>query len=125
MTGTNQKAGVLSRIPDALSGLLGGGSTAVGLSIGTSSIKLVELKKAGKSWKLIHFGLAQLPENAVVNREIMNQIAVVDSLKTLIGQIKLRNKSVCTALSGRLVIIAFACSRAFSRSPRWAWATAR
>ena len=83
----------------------GGGETAVGLSIGSSSIKLVELKKIGKTWKLLHFGVVQLPEDAIVNREIVNAIAVVDSLKTLVGQIKLKSRSVCTALSGTSVII--------------------
>jgi type IV pilus assembly protein PilM len=83
----------------------GGGETAVGLSIGSSSIKLVELKKTGKTWKLLHFGVVQLPEDAIVNREIVNAIAVVDSLKTLVGQIKLKSRAVCTALSGTSVII--------------------
>ncbi|MCM2276758.1 MAG: pilus assembly protein PilM [Oligoflexia bacterium] len=85
-------------------GLLSGG-TAVGLSIGSSSIKLVELKKAGKSWKLLHFGIVQLPEDVIVNREIVNDIAVVESIKTLISQIKLKSKAVCTALSGTSLII--------------------
>jgi type IV pilus assembly protein PilM len=82
-----------------------GGETAVGLSIGSSSIKLVELKKQGKSWKMLHFGIVQLPEDVIVQREIINQIAVVDSLKTLINQIKLRTKNVCTSISGTSLII--------------------
>lgn len=77
----------------------GGGSTCVGLSIGTSSIKLVELKKSGKTWKLLHFGIVQLPEDVVINREIINPIVVVESIKTLVGQLKLKNKEVCTSLS--------------------------
>jgi type IV pilus assembly protein PilM len=90
-----------------LSGMLsfGSGETCVGLSIGSSAIKLVELKKVGKSWKLLHFGVVQLPEDAVVNREIVNQIAVVDSIKTLTNQLKLKTKSVCTAISGTSLII--------------------
>lgn len=90
-----------------LSGLfaLGGDATAVGLSIGSSSIKLAELQRKGKSWKLLHFGVFQLPEDAIVDREIVNQIAVVESIKTLIAQIRLRSKSVCTGLSGTSLII--------------------
>ena len=92
-----------------LSGLMnffaGGGDTAVGLSIGTSSIKLVELKKQGKVWKMLHFGIVQLPEDVIVHREIINQIAVVDSLKTLTSQIQLKSKNVCSALSGTSLII--------------------
>lgn len=94
---------MLSRLADLLS--FGGDSTAIGLSIGTSSIKLVELRKTRKDWKLLHFGMIQLPEEAIVNREIINPIAVVESLKTLISQLKLKTKNVCIAISGTSVII--------------------
>src|SRR3954452_15145385 len=87
-----------------ISDLFGGGS-ALGLSVGTSAIKLVELKKSGKVWKLLHFGIVQLPEDVIVNREIVNQIAVVDNIKTLTNQLKLKTKSVCTSLSGTSLII--------------------
>ncbi|OFY99476.1 MAG: hypothetical protein A2070_15365 [Bdellovibrionales bacterium GWC1_52_8] len=82
-----------------------GGGSAVGLSIGSSSIKLVELKKTGKSWRLLHFGIVQLPEDVIVNREIVNSVAVSDHIRTLISQIKLGSKNVCTALSGTSMII--------------------
>jgi type IV pilus assembly protein PilM len=93
----------IGRLPEMFS--VGGGDTAVGLSIGSSSIKLVELKKSGKAWKLLHFGMVQLPEEAIVNREITNSIAVVDSLRNLISQMKLKSKNVCTSLSGTSLII--------------------
>ncbi len=80
-------------------------STVVGLSIGTSSIKIVEMKKNKNQWKLLNFGLVQLNEDAIVNREIVNQIAVVDALKTLVKQIKPKNKNVCSAISGTGVIV--------------------
>ena len=98
------KAGFLSKITDLLSSL-GGSESAVGLSVGSSAIKLVELKKTGKTWKLLHFGVAQLPEDVIINREIVNQIAVVDCIRTLIGQLKLKSKSVCTGMSGTSLII--------------------
>ena len=84
---------------------MGGAQTSIGLSIGSSSVKIVELKRTGKSWKLLHFGIVQLPENVIVNREIVNSIAVVESIKTLIAQIKLKTNQVCTAISGNSVII--------------------
>ncbi|MGZ3698095.1 MAG: type IV pilus biogenesis protein PilM, partial [Bdellovibrionota bacterium] len=63
------------------------------------------MKKSGKLWKLLHFGIVQLPDDVVVNREIVNPIAVVESIKTLVNQIKLRNKNVCTSITGTSVII--------------------
>ena len=57
-------------------------SHVVGLSIGSSSVKLIELKRAGKLWKLMHFGMVHLPEDAILDREIVNTIAVTESIKT-------------------------------------------
>ena len=79
--------------------------SAVGLSIGSTSVKIVELKRFKKGWKLIHFGMIQLPEDVIVNREIINNIAVSDSIKTLVQQLKLKSKNVCTSLSGTSLII--------------------
>jgi len=105
MAGTGQKQsseGLLSKIKGLFSG---GGGTSVGLSIGSSSIKLVELKKSGKSWRLESWGVVQLPTDALSHREIVNSIAVVDSLKALVGSLKLKSKQVCTALSGPSMMI--------------------
>jgi len=96
--------GFLSNIGSVITGG-GQGQTAVGLSIGTSAIKLVELKKDGKAWRLLHFGIVQLPEDVIVNREIANPIAVTESIKTLVSQIKLKNSSICTSLSGTSLLI--------------------
>jgi type IV pilus assembly protein PilM len=99
-------AGTGGGLASKLSGLFsGGGGNPIGLSIGSSSIKLVELKKTGKGHKLLHFGISQLPEDAIVNREIVNHIAVVEMTKNLVDQIKLRNKPACISLSGTSVII--------------------
>lgn len=83
----------------------GGSKSAIGLSIGSSSIKLVELKKSGKSWKLIRFAMLPLPEDSVVNREVMNHVAVVDVVKQLAASAKLSSKNVTTGLSGPSLII--------------------
>ena len=98
---------LVKKLIDSISAALpvGGGSTAVGLSIGSSAIKIVELKKTGKTWKLLHFGIVQLPEDVIVNREIVNAISVTDNIKSLVNQIKLGNKFVTTALSGTSLII--------------------
>lgn len=100
----------LSKIAESVGGLnkllsLGGSPSAIGLSIGTSSVKMVELKKTRKAWKMLHYGIINLPEDAIVNREIVNQIAVVESIKSLIGRVKLKSKNVCSSLSGTSVIV--------------------
>jgi type IV pilus assembly protein PilM len=85
---------------------LGGGpSSVVGLSIGSSSIKLIELGKSKKSWKLLHFGMVALPPDSIVNREIVNPVAVTDHLRQLVGAMQLKSKKVCASLSGNSCII--------------------
>ena len=100
---------LVKKIPKLLSNLFGsfsgGGSSVVGMSIGSSSIKLVELKQKGKTWKLLHFGMVQLPEDVVVNREIMNSDVISDGIKSLVNQIKFKNKNVSISISGPSVII--------------------
>lgn len=82
-----------------------GGQTQIGVSIGSSSVKIVELKKSGKSCSLVHFGVAQLPDEAIQNREIANHMAVVDALKSIVTQLKIKGRPVTIALSGAAVII--------------------
>ncbi|MBI2606568.1 MAG: type IV pilus assembly protein PilM [Deltaproteobacteria bacterium] len=82
-----------------------GSKTQIGVSIGTSSIKVAELKKSGKTYSLEHFGVAQLPDETIVNREIVNHMAVVDALRGLAGELKIKGRGVVTALSGAAVIV--------------------
>lgn len=83
-----------------------GATTQIGVSIGSSSVKIAELKKMGKKgYSLVHFGVAQLPDEAISNREIVNHMAVVDALKGLVSQLKLKGKGVVTSLSGASVIV--------------------
>lgn len=82
-----------------------GRESCIGLSIGTASIKLVEIQKSRKGWSLLNFGIVPLPEDAIVNREIVNSVAVIEKIKSLTDRIKLRSKSVCTSISGNALII--------------------
>ncbi|MFZ9595947.1 MAG: type IV pilus assembly protein PilM [Bdellovibrionia bacterium] len=83
----------------------GSDGSAIGLSLGTTSVKLVELKKAGKAWKLIHFAMAQLPDDVIVNREVVNSLRLVETIKSVTSQLKLSSKSVCTGMSGNSLMI--------------------
>jgi type IV pilus assembly protein PilM len=82
-----------------------GAATHIGVSIGTSCVKIAELKKSGKTYSLVHFGVAQLPDEAISGREIVNHMAVVDAIKGLVGQLKMKGKVVVTSLSGASVIV--------------------
>ena len=83
----------------------GGGASPIGLNIASSNIKIAELKKSGKQWKLVKFSMAPLPEEAVVNREIINPIVVSDTIKNISNSIKLSSKNTCVGLGGAALII--------------------
>ncbi|HLG18312.1 MAG TPA: type IV pilus assembly protein PilM [Bdellovibrionota bacterium] len=77
----------------------------VGLDIGSSAVKLVELKQTKKGLELLHFKMVPLPPEAIVDGAIMNSNAVVDAITELIGQEKLKRKDVAISVSGHSVIV--------------------
>ena len=77
----------------------------VGLDIGTHSIKLVQLRKAGKGYQLLHFGMMPLMPEAIVDGAIMNAGAVVETIRNLLRMEKINTKDVATAISGQSVIV--------------------
>ena len=79
----------------------------VGLDIGDSSIKVVELKELGRGrgWEVQSLAIEPLPQEAIVDGTIMDAGLVVDTLRRVWNQHKIRNRRVATALSGHSVII--------------------
>jgi len=79
--------------------------TCVGLDIGSSSVKAVQLKKGKKGVQLLAFGMEPLMPQTIVDGTIMDQGAVVDAIRTLWSRLKLRQKDVAIAIAGHSVII--------------------
>ena len=77
----------------------------IGIDIGSSSIKMVQLKEAKGSYHLASLGLAVLPSEAIVDNAIMDSNAIVDTVKGLLDSQKLKTKNVATSVSGHSVII--------------------
>src|SRR4051812_49308811 len=78
---------------------------SVGLDIGSSSVKLVYLKETKRGFALEAFNVAPLPPEAIVDGALMNSSAIVDAIKELFGQAKLKVKNVAIGISGHSVII--------------------
>lgn len=77
----------------------------VGIDIGTHSIKLVHIKKAGKNYQLLNFGVMPLKPDSIVDGAIMNAEAVVEGIRNLLRMEKIKTKDVATAISGQSVIV--------------------
>jgi type IV pilus assembly protein PilM len=87
--------------------LFGKSKNLVGLDIGSSAIKLVELKDLGKGkgFQLKSFGIEPLPAEAIVGGTIMDSGAVIDAITKLIQEKAIKNLSVATSVDGNSVII--------------------
>lgn len=82
-----------------------GAKPIVGIDIGSSAIKLVEAEKKRTGWVVRSFNSVTLPEDAIVDGEIVNHAAVVEAIKALIKESSVRTKQVCTSVAGSSVII--------------------
>jgi len=78
----------------------------IGLDIGSSAIKLIELKerKAGE-YNLLRLGLEPLSPEAIVDGSIMDSSLVVDAIHKLNEESKIKAANFATSLSGHSVII--------------------
>ena len=78
---------------------------AVGLDIGSSSVKLVQLKEKRDGYVLQAFGSAPLPPEAIVDGALMNSAAIVQAIQELVAQQKVKVKDVAIGVRGHSVII--------------------
>ena len=77
----------------------------VGLDIGSSSIKLVELRKKGSDFELVSLGMESLGQDAVVDGAIMDSFTVATSIEKVFNDNKIKTANVATAISGHSVIV--------------------
>src|SRR3990170_4031739 len=88
-------------------GLFGGKKQVnlVGLDIGSSSVKAVELKKTKDGFELLSVGLEPLSPETVVDGAIIDALSVSAAIDRIYAGQKVKNKNVATSVSGHSVII--------------------
>jgi type IV pilus assembly protein PilM len=77
----------------------------VGLDIGSSAVKAVELKPAGKGYKVAAFGSEPIPPDSIVDGAIIDGGAVADSIRRLFDRRHIKTREVAASLSGNAVIV--------------------
>ena len=77
----------------------------VGIDIGSSSVKLVQLKKQKGVFHLESFGMAPLPSETIVDNTIMDSASIKEAVKNLLESQKIKTKNIVTSMSGNSVII--------------------
>lgn len=79
--------------------------SVVGLDIGSSAVKAVELKPAGKGFKVVAFGTEPVPPDSIVDGAIIDGAAVTDAIRRVFENKAFKTKEVAASLSGNAVIV--------------------
>ncbi|MEO7274121.1 MAG: type IV pilus assembly protein PilM [Vicinamibacterales bacterium] len=77
----------------------------VGLDLGSSAVKAIELKAVGKGYKVVAFGSEPIPPDSIVDGTIVDGPAVVAALRRLFDGGHIKTKEVAASLSGNAVIV--------------------
>ncbi len=77
----------------------------LGLDIGSSSIKVVEISSGSKGMELLKLGVAPLPPDAIVQGDFLNVSAIVDGIREAVSMSGTSLKDVATSVSGHSVIV--------------------
>src|SRR3989440_12286425 len=77
----------------------------VGLDIGSSSIKSVELKSTKAGYELMSFGMESLAPDTVVDGAIMDAPQVANAISRIFDTANVKTKNVSTSVSGHSVIV--------------------
>jgi len=84
---------------------LGKTKSLIGLDIGSSSVKAVELKKTKSGYELVSYGLEALAQDTVVDGAIMDAPSVAEKIISIFDAQKIKSKDVATSVSGHSVIV--------------------
>lgn len=77
----------------------------IGLDIGSSSIKMVELRDDRNGYKLQNLAISALPPEAIVDGALMDSATIIDTIRDVIAASKTKSKDVVTSVSGHSVIV--------------------
>ena len=83
----------------------GGAKTIVGLDIGSSCIKAVELKRNKGEITVSSLGVEPLASDIVVDSMIVDSGSVSSAISKIFNEHKIKSKSVATSVSGHSVIV--------------------
>jgi len=84
---------------------LGRPKSVVGLDIGSSAVKAVELRPAGRGFRVAAYAAEPLPPDSIVDGAIIDGTAVAESVQRLLDSGAFKTREVVASLSGNAVIV--------------------
>jgi type IV pilus assembly protein PilM len=85
--------------------VLGKTRSVVGLDIGSSAVKAVELKPSGKGYKVTAFASEPVPSDSIVDGAIIDGAAVAEAIRRLFETNHIKTREVAASLAGTAVIV--------------------
>ena len=82
-----------------------GKKNLVGLDIGSSSIKAVELQRKGNTYQLLNLGFENLSPDTVVDGQIMELNNVSNVITSIFGEHQIKTNRIAAGVSGHSVIV--------------------
>ncbi len=77
----------------------------VGLDIGSSAVKAIELKASGRGFKVVAMGVEPVPPDSIVDGAIIDASAVTDAVRRVLQSPRFKARDVVASLSGSSVIV--------------------
>jgi type IV pilus assembly protein PilM len=84
---------------------LGAAKSIVGLDIGSSSIKAVELKRSRNGLEVAHMAMEPLSSDIVVDSMIVDSGSVASAISKIFNETGIKTRAVATSVSGHSVIV--------------------
>jgi type IV pilus assembly protein PilM len=81
------------------------GRNLVGVDIGASSIKVVQLREARKKLQIARWGWAALPPQTIIDGHVMNSGVVTETLARIFHDGKIQQRDVAISVYGQSVIV--------------------
>ncbi len=85
--------------------MFGKSKALVGLDIGSSSVKAIELKPAGRALRVSAWGVEPIPPDNIVDGAVIDGASVADAIRRLLDRVSPKAKDVAASLSGNAVIV--------------------
>jgi len=82
-----------------------GKDTVVGIDIGSSYVKAVEVEPSGTGWRLVNAALEPTPLDSCRDGTITNVLDVAQAVRTLLRSANIRGSAAIAAISGSQVIV--------------------
>ncbi len=79
--------------------------TLVGLDIGSSAVKAIELKPAGRSFRVVSYGSQPISPDSIVDGAIIDGASVADAIRRTFEGSRIKTIEVAASLSGNAVIV--------------------